>query len=593
MAPRPWLRDWTDTEIGRTAFATAYMYVATVVPTVAFGGLLQSVTCDRIGITETMLAQGLIGVIFALIGGNGVAILRPSGPVVAFISIIYSQAIGLHLEFFDLYGWVCTWLGIFLMLFAIADLSYLIRFVTEFTEEVFSALISVIFMYEAGKHAFGYVFGGSDADVSHDATVSSVAAHHDTMPSTVSAAAAASQTAVFSLVLLLLAHWIALSGENFRTSRYLGPRARAAYFVASGVLAIAIPTALAALTRGRFWDTTGTDNSGADALEMLDVPAAIFQPTALSCTWDGVATTVPNLCPANAANITAAAAATTAGHRKRAADILVGSNSTAPVIACTARSWVISWWSAPPAAVGYGAIFGLLLATLFFVEQNITQVLMQAPANRLTKHIPLHYDLFIVGALCVLCGVLGIPVAHVCLPHSLLHVHALAAQEEHVGNDGHVQRHVLRVCETRVSALAANALILITVCILPLLTFVPLATLFGFFLFMGYSSLRHNPLWVRALLAVTDSHRYPPQHIVRRLRRWKVHLYTALQLAWLAVILACKLNHDSAPFFPILVIAMVPFRALLLPFVFTPPELRLLDGGEESHKGDRKHGKKT
>jgi len=44
-----------------------------------------------IGITETMLCQGAVGVASAVLGGQHLSILRPTGPVVAFM-----QAILLH-----------------------------------------------------------------------------------------------------------------------------------------------------------------------------------------------------------------------------------------------------------------------------------------------------------------------------------------------------------------------------------------------------------------------------------------------------------------------------------------------------------------
>ena len=81
-----------------------------------------------------MVAQGLVGLAFALFAGNTLAVPRPSGPVVAFIGIVFAQALSLQVDFLKLWAWVCIWLAIFLVLFAVADASYLIHFVSEFTE---------------------------------------------------------------------------------------------------------------------------------------------------------------------------------------------------------------------------------------------------------------------------------------------------------------------------------------------------------------------------------------------------------------------------------------------------------------------------
>jgi hypothetical protein len=40
--------------------------VATCVPTIAFGGLLQSTTRDQLGLSETMLAQSVVGMFMAV-----------------------------------------------------------------------------------------------------------------------------------------------------------------------------------------------------------------------------------------------------------------------------------------------------------------------------------------------------------------------------------------------------------------------------------------------------------------------------------------------------------------------------------------------
>ena len=116
------------------------MYVATLAPTIAFGGLLQDGTehlasdpeaatgsHPYIGITETMLCQGVVGVAFALIGGQHLSILRPTGPVVAFISVVYTTADTLGVNFLQFWGWTSLWCGVFLCLFAVFDVAYFIK----------------------------------------------------------------------------------------------------------------------------------------------------------------------------------------------------------------------------------------------------------------------------------------------------------------------------------------------------------------------------------------------------------------------------------------------------------------------------------
>ena len=45
--------------------------------------------------------------------------------------------------------WVGFWLAVILLLMVAFDLSFLVRYITRFTEESFAVLISIIFIYEA------------------------------------------------------------------------------------------------------------------------------------------------------------------------------------------------------------------------------------------------------------------------------------------------------------------------------------------------------------------------------------------------------------------------------------------------------------
>ena len=54
-----------------------------------------------------------------------------------------------ELDFMSLRFWVGLWVMVALILMVIFDLSALVRYITRFTEESFSILISVIFIYEA------------------------------------------------------------------------------------------------------------------------------------------------------------------------------------------------------------------------------------------------------------------------------------------------------------------------------------------------------------------------------------------------------------------------------------------------------------
>ena len=59
----------------------------------------------------------------------------------------YSRENGMH--FLSFRFWIGAWVMVILLVIVAFDLSFLVRYITRFTEESFAVLISVIFIYEA------------------------------------------------------------------------------------------------------------------------------------------------------------------------------------------------------------------------------------------------------------------------------------------------------------------------------------------------------------------------------------------------------------------------------------------------------------
>ena len=53
------------------------------------------------------------------------------------------------IDFMSLRFWVGLWLAVILLIIVAFDLSFMVRYITRFTEESFAVLISIIFIYEA------------------------------------------------------------------------------------------------------------------------------------------------------------------------------------------------------------------------------------------------------------------------------------------------------------------------------------------------------------------------------------------------------------------------------------------------------------
>lgn len=81
---------------------------------------------------------------------------------------------------------------------------------------------------------------------------------------------------------------------------------------------------------------------------------------------------------------------------------------------------------------------GFTLSLLFFMDQNISAAMVNAPQNRLKKGCAYHLDLLVVAILNGFLTLYGLPMMHGVLPHSPLHARSLADIEERV-EEGHLR----------------------------------------------------------------------------------------------------------------------------------------------------------
>lgn len=77
--------------------------------------------------------------------------IAPTGLTLAFISGLFRFCSLKGLPFFPVYSWVGLWTAFFFVSLGLAGSSQLIRYCTRFTDEVFNALLSINFIYEAVK----------------------------------------------------------------------------------------------------------------------------------------------------------------------------------------------------------------------------------------------------------------------------------------------------------------------------------------------------------------------------------------------------------------------------------------------------------
>ncbi|XP_026517256.1 anion exchange protein 2-like, partial [Terrapene carolina triunguis] len=122
-----------------------------------------------------------------------------------------------------------------------------------------------------------------------------------------------------------------------------------------------------------------------------------------------------------------------------------------------------------------------------------------------------------------------------------------------------------------------------------LLRHIPLAVLFGIFLYMGVTSLNGIQFYERLHLLLMPPKHHPDVTYVKKVRSLRMHLFTALQLACLAVLWAVMSTAASLAF-PFILILTVPLRMCLLTRIFTARELKCLDAEEAEPIFDEREG---
>ncbi|CAM9912680.1 unnamed protein product, partial [Ectocarpus sp. 6 AP-2014] len=143
--------DWSDGVNRKSLPAIMFLYFACLLPAVAFGGIATQVTQGTLGVIEYVVSCGLGGMTYAAFGGQPMTFIGPTGLTLAFMTSLYSFTSVAGLPFLPVYAWVGLWTSAFLATLAFVGASNLIEFATQFTDDVFNALLSVNFIYEAAR----------------------------------------------------------------------------------------------------------------------------------------------------------------------------------------------------------------------------------------------------------------------------------------------------------------------------------------------------------------------------------------------------------------------------------------------------------
>ncbi|KAG7503368.1 hypothetical protein JOB18_037395 [Solea senegalensis] len=495
--------------------AVIFIYFAALSPTITFGGLLGEKTEGMMGVTELIVSTATLGVIFSLLAGQPLLIIGFSGPLLVFEEAYYKFCQAQNFEYLTGRVWIGFWLIIIVLVIVAAEGSFLVRYISPFTQEIFAFLISLIFIYETFSKLIK-VFREHPLLTMYPTEFTPATGLQEldgpifNQPN----------TALLSLVLMMGTFFVAFFLRKFRNSRFLGGKARRII----GDFGIPISILVSVLLDYSITDTY---------TQKLNVPS-------------GFSVTSPDK-----------------------------------------RGWFISPFGDkqpfPTWMMGASIVPALLVFILIFMETQITSLIVSKKERRLVKGSGFHLDLLLIVILGAICPLFGLPWLTAATVRSVTHVNALTVMSKATapGEKPMIQE----VKEQRLTGLLVSVLVGMSMVMTDVLRLIPLAVLFGIFLYMGVTSLTGIQLYERITLMVTPAKHHPDHIYVTKVKTWRMNMFTIIQLACIVALWVVKSTVASLAF-PFVLIMTVPLRRLVLSRIFQERELQALDCDEDSPNFD-------
>ena len=126
-----------------------FLFFACLAPAVGFGSVLGGLTGGQMGVIEMVASTSLSGVLYAALSAQPVQLIGPQGPVVAFVAALFALSTSLGLPFLTLYAATGSVASVCLALMALTSASNLVKKLSRWTDEIFSVLVSVLFLAQA------------------------------------------------------------------------------------------------------------------------------------------------------------------------------------------------------------------------------------------------------------------------------------------------------------------------------------------------------------------------------------------------------------------------------------------------------------
>ncbi|TRZ02129.1 hypothetical protein DNTS_031909 [Danionella cerebrum] len=504
--------------------AVLFIYLGCITNAITFGGLLGDATDNYQGVMESFLGTALAGTVFCLFGGQPLIILSSTGPILIFEKLLYEFSKSNAIDYMELRLWIGMHSCLQCFILVATDASYIIKYMTRFTEEGFSSLISFIFISDAIKKMVGsfkyypinidfkpdYVTAYKCECVAPDPTLDwtqlskkECVKYGGTLVG--KSCKFVPDLALMSFILFCGTYTMTVTLKKFKFSRYFPTKLRK--LISDFSIFMSIMTFV-----------------GLDMLMGLKTPKLIvpteFKPTRPDRGWF--------------------------------------------VMPFGKNPWWVYLASFVPA---------LLVTILIFMDQQISAVIVNRKENKLKKGCGYHLDLLWVGVLMAACSFMGLPWYVAATVISIAHIDSLKMESE--SSAPGEQPQFLGVREQRLTGILVFVLTGVSIFLAPILQFIPMPVLYGVFLYMGVASLSGIQFWDRIKLIMMPAKHQPDFSYLRHVPLRRVHLFTLVQIICLAVLWILK-STFLAIIFPVMILGLMVVRKML-DMVFSQHDLAWLD----------------
>ncbi|XP_029915766.1 electrogenic sodium bicarbonate cotransporter 4 [Myripristis murdjan] len=556
----PWLpSDFYEGFHIQSISAVLFIYLGCITNAITFGGLLGDATDNYQGVMESFLGTALAGTVFCLFSGQPLIILSSTGPILIFEKLLFEFSKNNGIDYMELRLWIGIHSCLQCFILVATDASYIIKYMTRFTEEGFSSLISFIFISDAIKKMVGaFKYYPINTDFKPDYVTAykceCLAPDPIPMPDNSSSVSGLNVTGL---------DWSQLSKKEClkyggslvgKSCKYVPDLALMSFILFFGTYSMTV--SLKKFKFSRYFPTK---------LRKLISDFSIFMSI---MTFVGL-------------------------------DMLMGLKTPKLIVPTEFkptrpdRGWLVMpfgknpWWI-------YLASFvpALLVTILIFMDQQISAVIVNRKENKLKKGCGYHLDLFWVGVLMAACSFMGLPWYVAATVISIAHIDSLKMESE--SSAPGEQPQFLGVREQRLTGILVFVLTGVSIFLAPVLQFIPMPVLYGVFLYMGVASLSGIQFWDRIKLYMMPSKHQPDFSFLRHVPLRRVHLFTLVQITCLAVLWILK-STFLAIIFPVMILGLMGVRKML-DMVFSQHDLAWLDDllpekEKKKKEDDKKKGK--